>query len=133
MAAFDPEASRSPVKRPRRVLNGEKWPLPAVPIGHTPSTFGKQIMRWQSGSRAAQHRIITLTNAELVQQGVTPAIARAWRDFYINEATRNPRNPSAPGRIALMAWAVNLLLSASQVPVAHAIGQMVTITGEACL
>ena len=90
-------------------------------------------MRWQSGSRAAQRRIITLTNTESVQQGVTPAIARAWRDFYINEASRNPRNPSAPGRVALMAWAVTLLLGASQTPVAHAINQAAMAAGGACL
>ena len=44
------------------------------------------------------------------QAGVTPDMAGAWRDFYVNEAARNPTNPSAAGRAQLMDY-VNQLLT----------------------
>jgi hypothetical protein len=36
-------------------------------------------------------------------------MAEKWRDFYQEEAARNPNNPSAAGRADLMQHAANLL------------------------
>jgi len=71
--------------------------------------FGQRIMRWGTGSEAARARMASLTRAELVQAGVTREMAVAWRDFYLHALVRNPLNPSAAGRPALMQRAVELL------------------------
>ena len=71
--------------------------------------FGQRVMRWGSGDTAARARISTLTRAELERAGLTREMAEAWRDFYRYESTRNPRNPSAAGRAALMQRAIELL------------------------
>jgi hypothetical protein len=75
----------------------------------TVSDFGNKVMRWGTGHEAARARIKTLTREELERAGVTAEMAAIWRDFYINEAARNPANPSAAGRAELMARAAELL------------------------
>jgi aspartyl/asparaginyl-tRNA synthetase len=82
---------------------------PDVPAGSTRSDFGARIMRWGTGNAAARARMATLTQEELDQAGVTLAMAREWRDFYLNEMRRNPNNPSAAGRADLMQRSVELL------------------------
>ena len=67
-------------------------------------------MKWGSGNEDAIARMNTITRAEMEQAGVTPDMAGAWRDFYVNEAARNPTNPSAAGRAQLMDY-VNQLLT----------------------
>ena len=66
-------------------------------------------MRWGTGDEAARERRETLTRNELVHLNVTVQMAREWRDFYRNEIIRNPKNPSARGRIELMQRAIELL------------------------
>src|SRR5215510_6806105 len=88
---------------------GSRLPPPAVPQGMTLHTFGHGVMQWGTGSEAARARMATLTRAELVRAGVTRDMAEAWRDFYLHELRRNPLNPSAAGRAALMQRAIELL------------------------
>lgn len=75
----------------------------------TQREFGKRIMQWGTGDDAARARIGTLTRVDLVQIGLTQEMAAAWRDFYLHELARNPRNPSAAGRAELMQRAADLL------------------------
>ena len=82
---------------------------PDVPSGHNVAGFGATVMRWGTGDAAARARIQTLTRGELVAKGVTATMARAWRDFYLNEIARNPKNPSARGRVELMQRTLELL------------------------
>ena len=82
---------------------------PEVPSGLNVANFGSNVMRWGTGNAAARARIQTLTRGELVTKAVTTTMARAWRDFYISEVARNPKNPSARGRVELMQRAVELL------------------------
>ncbi|ETX08007.1 DUF4951 domain-containing protein [Candidatus Entotheonella palauensis] len=63
----------------------------------------------ETGDEAARARIRTLTREELTQAGLTLEMAEAWRDFYLLELDRNPRNPSATGRAELMQQAAELL------------------------
>jgi hypothetical protein len=74
----------------------------------TPNQFGKNIMKWGSGTRALT-RIGTLTVSELQSAGITLEMARQWRDFYVRASVEFPDNPSAPYRAALMAHAAKLL------------------------
>lgn len=71
--------------------------------------FGQKAMRWGTGDVAARSRIASLTRAELRALGVTLEMAIAWRDFYRSEVARNPKNPSAKGRVELMQHVVALL------------------------
>jgi len=82
---------------------------PKVPSGLTTAGFGQNIMRWGTGHVSARARIATLSLAELRALGVTLEMAREWHDFYLSEVARNPRNPSARGRVELMQHAVKLL------------------------
>jgi hypothetical protein len=75
----------------------------------TQAEFGERVMRWGRSSEQARQRIGSLTRAELEQAGVMRAMAAAWYDFYVNEAGRNPSNPSAAGRADLMRRAMELL------------------------
>ena len=82
---------------------------PDVPKGLNVAEFGFKVMRWGTGDEAARERRGTLTRNELVDLDVTVQMAREWRDFYRNEIIRNPKNPSARGRIDLMQRAIELL------------------------
>lgn len=89
---------------------GEEWfGPPPTPQGITLRVFGRSVMRWGSGDAAARARIRTLTREELEQAGLSQEMAEAWRDFYLHELARNPRNPSAAGRADLMQRAIELL------------------------
>lgn len=88
---------------------GGRLPPPPVPPGMSVSDFGNRLMRWGTGHESARARIATLTREELERAGVTREMAEAWQDFYLNEAARNPANPSAAGRADLMRRAVELL------------------------
>jgi hypothetical protein len=86
-----------------------RTPVPPLPEGiATLREFGHQLMRWGTGEEA-RARIDTLTVEELVAHHMTLELAVAWRDFYENEARRNPANQSAGPRADLMAHAVRLL------------------------
>lgn len=68
--------------------------------GQTADVFG-----WGSGPGAAANRTQTLTASEVAamrQQGMTPDMARQWRDFYANEFSRNANNLTAKHRMELM-------------------------------
>lgn len=82
---------------------------PDVPDGLNVAEFGFKVMRWGTGDAAARERMDALTRSELVTLGVTGTIARTWRDFYLSEIIRNPKNPSARGRADLMQRALELL------------------------
>ena len=71
--------------------------------------FGQRVMRWGTGNEVARARISTLTRQELERVGLTREMAEAWYDFYRHELARNPRNPSAAGRMELMQRAVEIL------------------------
>jgi RHS repeat-associated protein len=86
-----------------------KLAFPRPPGGGGLAEFGKNVMEWGTGDDAAIARIATLSRAQLEDAGVTAEYAEAVRDFYLNEALRNPGNPSAQGRAELMQWAVDLL------------------------
>lgn len=85
------------------------------------------VMQWGNGIEGiplTRARTGTLTRAELVQGGVTRELATQWRDFYINEAARNPFNPAtgrgnpqAAPRADLMRRAVDLLGTVPTTPV----------------
>lgn len=62
-----------------------------------------------SAIEEARDRMKTLTREELEKKGITKDMAEKWRDFYQQEAARNPNNPSATGRAELMQRAVDLL------------------------
>ncbi len=82
---------------------------PAHPAGMTQNQFGKNVMKWGTGSDAARARIGQITEDEMRQAGVTPEMAQEWADFYRNVMQTNPLNPSAPGRADLMQWVADLL------------------------
>jgi hypothetical protein len=84
-------------------------PNPPLPAGMKNNSELGKLMDWGNNSAKARARIQTLTRQELQNGGMTREIAEAWRDFYKNEALRNPGNPSAPGRVDLMQRAVDLL------------------------
>ncbi|MBA3945256.1 MAG: hypothetical protein H0X37_11920 [Herpetosiphonaceae bacterium] len=88
----------------------ERLPVPDIPASvSTVAEFGSKVMQWGTGSDVARARMATLSSEELESNGVTLDMAKAWRDFYLNEIVRNPSNPSAPGRAELMQRAVELL------------------------
>jgi RHS repeat-associated protein len=93
----------------RRRLGPEDLARPATPNGMSMPDFGTNVMRWGRGTNAARERMYTLTRAELREAGVTPQIAREWRDLYVNEVVAHPANPSARGRAELMQRALELL------------------------
>ena len=91
-----------------------RTPVPPLPEGiATLRDFGHQLMKWGTGEEA-HARIDTLTIEELLGNRVTIELAVAWRDFYENEARRNPANQSARPRADLMAHAIRLLEEASR-------------------
>jgi hypothetical protein len=75
----------------------------------TPAYFGHYVMKWGTGDAAAEHRIQTLTTAELRVAKITADIAEAWRLFYLEVVDEAPKNPSARGRAKLMECARSLL------------------------
>lgn len=81
---------------------------PTLPDRMSNQDFAK-VMRWGTGDEAARARIATLTRGELGEAQITRAMAKEWRDFYIQEKIRIPQNPSAQGRAELMQRAVELL------------------------
>jgi hypothetical protein len=96
-------------RAPKPVAATGKLPIPRIPEGVTQASFGRDVMKWGTGNAAARGRIASLTREELTRAGVSRDMALAWRDFYRNEAVRNPRNPSAAGRADLMNAAAKLL------------------------
>lgn len=111
---------REPTSRPAQSRPGaasaacgdcpiRRLPVPAIPCGLTLACFGQRVLGWSTGSEAARRRIASLTREELIRHGVTCAMGLAWRDFYLNEMARNPRNPSAPGRVDLLRRVIDLL------------------------
>jgi hypothetical protein len=66
-------------------------------------------MKWGVGKEDAIARVATISDTELIQAGVTCDIIRALRRFYVAEATRVPRNPTAAARADLMEHCHNLL------------------------
>jgi hypothetical protein len=86
----------------------ERLPVPGTPNGMPLGEFG-QLMNWGRGSDAARAQISELSRSGLAQSGLTPDLARAWANFYANEALRNPSNPSAAGRADLMEAAAQIL------------------------
>jgi hypothetical protein len=88
---------------------GPKSTVPQTPSGMTLAKFGQQVMKWGRSGAEARARITTITREELESSGVTKQLAKAWRNFYQQEAIRNPGNPSAAGRAELMDHAVKLL------------------------
>ena len=87
----------------------ERLPIPQVPSGMSVPQFGANVMKWGSGYDTARARISTITKDWLVEKGVSVEIAQEWLKFYVNEALRNPNNPSAQGRAELMQHVVKLL------------------------
>ena len=101
---------RAVLQSERGSIGGDgRLPVPEVPAGMSRSEFGNNVMRWGTGNAAARARIGSLTREELEQAGVTRGMALSWRDFYRNEVSRNPSNPSAAGRADLMNAAARLL------------------------
>jgi hypothetical protein len=68
-------------------------------------------MKWCHGAEGAIQRQKTITVAELRAAGVTADILHEWRSFYLDEARRNPANPSAAARAALMDRCLELIAS----------------------
>jgi hypothetical protein len=66
-------------------------------------------MKWGVGKEDAIARAAMISEAELIQAGVTCDILREWRDFYVAEAARVPRNPTAAARAELMEHCLDLL------------------------
>ena len=67
--------------------------------------FGKGIIGWGAGPKDAEARFLNITQADvetMKQEGLSLAMAQAWRNFYENETLRNPGNPTAPFRAQLM-------------------------------
>jgi RHS repeat-associated protein len=93
----------------QRSTIGPKSQVPPTPGGMTQKQFGEQVMKWGQSGAEARARIASLTREELERAGVTKAIAKAWRNFYRNEASSGRMNPSAAGRAELMSRAVKLL------------------------
>jgi hypothetical protein len=85
------------------------------------------VMKWGTGEKGVsvtEARIETLTREELIEGGVTRELAEQWRDFYLNEAQRNPYSPStgrgnqqAAPRARLMQRAVDLLTDPTRLTV----------------
>ena len=99
----------------------EKLPPPS------PTRAMADVIQWGNGVDGipqTRARINSLTKGELVRGGVTRQLAEQWRDFYLNEAARNPYdpatgrgNPQAAPRAELMSRAVDLLGDVPTVPV----------------
>jgi hypothetical protein len=66
-------------------------------------------MKWGVGKDDAIARIATISETELIPAGVTCDILREWRDFYLAEAARVPRNPTASARADLLEHCLDLL------------------------
>jgi hypothetical protein len=66
-------------------------------------------MKWGVGKDDAIARQATISESELRQADVTCIILREWRDFYVAEAARVPRNPTAAARAELMEHCLRLL------------------------
>jgi len=71
--------------------------------------FGAGVMQWGTGDEAAMARIDTISREWLVANGVTLAMVEAWAQMYEEVHRRDPRNPSAVGRIELMRHCMGLL------------------------
>ena len=96
----------------RFTFHGEKPALPPLPDGaQNLSDFGHRIIQWGRGDADALARIGNLSADDLRAEGMTPELAGQWRDFYVAVKARNPGNPSAGGRAALMDWIYQLLSS----------------------
>lgn len=96
----------------RFTAHGEKPAPPPLPEGaQNTADFGHRIIQWGRGDADAMARIGNLSADDLRAEGMTPELAGQWRDFYVAVKARNPGNPSAGGRAALMDWIVQLLSS----------------------
>jgi hypothetical protein len=66
-------------------------------------------MKWGVGERDALARKNTISAEVLIRANVTCDILEEWRDFYLAEATRVPRNATAEARAELMEHCRTLL------------------------
>jgi hypothetical protein len=82
---------------------------PATPNEVSTAFFGRHIMKWGVGKRDAIARIATISAAELIRATVTCDILEQWRDFYLAEVSRIPRNATAKARADLMEHCLKLL------------------------
>ena len=82
---------------------------PQTPHGVSTARFGRYIMKWGHGASDAIARKATITRQELEHAGVNCEILFQWREFYLAESERIPRNPSAAARAELMAHCLELL------------------------
>lgn len=79
--------------------------IPQTPNNISLPAFGQGIMGWATGEEGAKQRLETIQQQDVQQlqaQGVTLAMVEEWQAFYENEVQRNPCNPTAPYRAALM-------------------------------
>ncbi|MGI8549798.1 MAG: DUF4951 domain-containing protein [Dehalococcoidia bacterium] len=74
-----------------------------LPRGMNNRQFG-QLIGWGTGDAEAEARVGSVEITALKTAGVTRAIIRAWAAGYRQELRRNPGNPSAGGRVALLDW-----------------------------
>lgn len=88
-----------------------RFPLrPPLPSGaKSLKDFGERIMRWGTHDDEARAVIGQVSRDDLLREGMTPALAEQWRDWYDEVKNLNPANPSAAGRVDLMDWVMRLL------------------------
>lgn len=86
-------------------LDIQRQDVPATPDQMSLPQFGQEIIGWGTGPKGAQKKITTLTQDDIRNyqvQGVDLLMIKGWYDFYVNETSRNPCNPTAPLRAELM-------------------------------
>lgn len=106
-AALSTSNNAIPPKDPDCQLNAgiQRKAIPATPNRMSLPAFGQGIIGWGTGPEGARQRLASVQVADLPQfkaKGVTLDMVREWQAFYDNEVIRNPCNPTAPYRAALM-------------------------------
>lgn len=83
----------------------ERNKIPQTPHNMSLPAFGQGVIGWATGPEGAKQRFENIKKEDLVKiqnEGTTLEMVNEWQAFYENEVKRNPCNPTAPYRAALM-------------------------------
>lgn len=85
--------------------NIERHPIPSTPNNMSLPSFGQGVIGWGTGPEGAKLRLENVIQADIQDfkvKGATLEMVKEWQAFYENEVKRNPCNPTAVYRAALM-------------------------------
>lgn len=89
----------------------QRFKIPPTPNNMSLPAYGQGIIGWGTGPEGAQAKLQTVNQNDIKhykEKDVTLLIVQQWHAFYTNEKLRNPCNPTAPIRAALMQKIMNL-------------------------